>query len=362
MLKYTVGMACYDHPTSGVDEAKTVMTVMALLHYHYSIIGEVIVVDNNPQPNSTLAAFLKKNKRIRYIPMDTPRGTAAPRNRIFTESDFDHTVVIDPHVHLMPGTLEAVDQFYRMHGYNCKDILHGIMVNEDGTPHATHMNDQWRDGMWGTWGLAWTKGKFNQFSVQETEFTGMCEFVSMGSDGTQRPLTPVELTALGINPMPWRAHQQKLRALGFAQPGIQPFVIPGHGMGFFVVRTAAWLPFHSEARGFGGEEMTTHARFRQAGRKAWCLPHARWWHWTRDQRGGDPPLYRNTYWDRVRNYRLEMLRLGMPLDRLHEEFVGNGIMGDAEWNQIIVGRNWPLNPLIPRPADMPPDTEDSNVE
>lgn len=76
-------------------------------------------------------------------------------------------------------------------------------------------------------------------------------------------------------------------------------------------RKDAWLGFHPQFRGFGGEEGYIHEKFRRAGRSVWCLPFLRWLHRFGRPQGVTYPLMRE---NRVRNYLLGRLELGLPYD------------------------------------------------
>jgi hypothetical protein len=393
---WTVGMAVYEDPKCPIEGVRAMLTVMNLLTYHPRV-GEVVVVDNNPPTgeerdpkvlllNNPLAAFLMKTRRTRYIPMPSPRGTAPPRNRVFTEARFDRVACVDPHVILYPEFFDSLDHFYADHGEDSKDLLHGPLMTEFDEVLATHMNDQWRAEMWGTWGRAWVKGdprhrwsgdnscarcgiglayqkrmhevcpnagEYLLFSVL-TRDDRTLEYVSLDPDGEQKTL--LNHTDYGLPDLPWPGHEVKLEALGCRPYLDAPFPIPGHGMGFFACRKDAWLPFHEDCRGFGGEEMTTGVRFRQAGRRCWCVPGARWWH--HFHRPAGVP-YRLITWDKVHNYVAEFRRLGLSLDSIYEEFV-RGRPRERDWEAALAGFHWPppnpaVSGLAPRPADVAPD-------
>lgn len=367
-IKFTVGMAVFDYRTREgqfPEYPRVAFTVMNLLTHH-PLVGEVVVVDNNPTPHSPLPVFLAKTGRARYVPMPSPVGTSPPRNRVFSEARFVRVVCIDPHVILYPGFLESLAEFYGGHPDAANDLLHGPMMTEAGTVMGDLMNDQWRAEMWGTWGRGWITRAGRYFSVL-TRDDRTLEYASL-NDGTdeQHLLSRDEVAAYGLPPdLPWPQHENALYKIGCNHP-VTPYTIPGHGMGFFACGRDAWLPFHPDARGFGGEEMTTGVRFRRAGRRVWCVPSARWWHhFDRPYSGvpGQEAPYRNVSWDRVRNYVLEFKRLGLDPAPVHRHFVQElKKVPEGDWQQLLAGRNWPdpgpnvnVGTMRARPADMPPD-------
>jgi hypothetical protein len=352
--QWSVGMAVFDRPAAdGVfpESLRAWYTTMSLRTHHPEV-GEVIVVDNNPNPKSPLPAlFAKLGGWARYVPMPSPQGTAPPRNRVFEEAKFNFVACLDAHELIHNGSFAALNEFYARRGPECQDLAHGLMMNEDGTVHASHMNDQWRAEMWGTWGVAWVAPKNGlQFSVL-TRDNQTAQYVTLncGPVVEQHPLSTAEIQAAGLPfNLPWPGHEQKLYAAGCAHPQ-EPFTAPGHGMGFFACRKDAWLPFHPQARGFGGEEMTTGYRFRQAGRLVWVVPGCRWWH-DYHKPAGTPP-YPLTLWDKVRNYVLEFKRLGLDLGPVRQEFPA-GRLPESDWQQIIAGADWPAGGA----ADVNPGT------
>jgi hypothetical protein len=334
-MRFSVGMALYSDPNCPTEEIRAAFTVMSLLTHH-PLVGEVIVVDNHPQPTPAIAHLLAKTGRGVYVPMPAPVGTAAPRNRVFEVARFNHVACLDSHVLLHPGFFEAIEAFYDAEGDDCPDLLHGPLMGESGQLVATHMNDQWRKDMWGTWGRAWARREGGElFSVLTRDDLSL-EYVSLDG-GEQRTLSAGEVRGMELPlVLAWPGHEHALRLLGCVQPS-KNYEVPGHGMGFFASRKDAWLPFHPQARGFGGEEMTTGYRFRQAGRRVWTVSGAKWWH-DFGRRGG--PVYPLVLYERVRNYALECKRLGLDLAVLRAAFPPSRI-AESEWQQAIAGAEWP---------------------
>lgn len=325
--RWSLGFAYYDHTIQDChpESSRAIFTAMSAAAHH-PLVAEVVIVNNNPLPNSPLPGFARKMGNCRYVEFPEPQGTSAPRNQVFREATYPRVACIDSHVLLLPGFFEALNAFYGRHGWDCPDLLHGPMMEEDlKTVHGTHMNDQWRDAMWGTWGWAWQHPTGFMFSTSED--SGRVKYLSLDPAGEQAPLSAEDY---GLPSLTWEGHEVKLEKRGCVPCQQAPFVIPGHGMGFFACRKDSWLelPFSDRCRGFGGEEMTTHRRFRLAGRRAWCVPGARWWH--HYGRAGQstfqgpghhaPAPYPMTLRDRVRNYAIEFLRNGDDLAPVARHF------------------------------------------
>src|SRR5581483_2744404 len=215
---------------------------------------------------------------------------------------------------------------------------------------------------WGTWGRAWVRGDhrhsfegnkctrcgvgityqryanepcpkadYKLFSVLTRNDRDL-EYVSLESESEQRTLSCEEV---GLPPLQWSCHEKRLEELGCRSYLAAPFPVPGHGMGFFACRKDAWLPFHPDCRGFGGEEMTTGYRYRQAGRKCWCVPGAKWWH--HFHRPTVP--YRLVKWDRIHNYVCEFKRLGLDPTPIRGHF--GAVLSAEEWADALAGKAWP---------------------
>lgn len=353
-LAFSVGSAIYDSPPNFSESIRTMFTAMSL-QIHHPHIKEYIIVDNAPHPDNPLRHMPSKTDGfVRYVEMPEPQGTSAPRNRVFAEAKHDYVACIDAHVLLYPGFFSSLEEFYQEHGADCPDLIHGPMMTEKRSHvMGTHMNDQWRAQMWGTWAWGWEKdGK--RFSVM-TEDDQLVIYMNLPDDcqHEQRPLSTYEIAQRGLpQPLGWSGHEKVLYAAGCTNP-TEPFPIPSHGMGFFACRKDSWLPFHPLCKGFGGEEMTTGYRFRKAGRLVWCVPGAKWWHHF-DRPGGQVP-YLIARWDRIRNYCLEFNRLGLNPQKIRNHF-DHTLCSEGEWQQALAGLDWPT-PIDGVTEDYYPDRQ-----
>lgn len=225
-------------------------TLQALRLYQDLEQTELLVIDNYgcEDTKNLVEGWLKG----RYIRATDVVGTAAPRDLVFREAHGKAVLCCDCHVLFVPGAIARLKQFYREHP-DCQDLLQGPLLYDDGQLIATHLDPQWRAQMWGTWGSD-----------------------PRGQD-----------------------------------PNGEPFEIPMQGLGAFSCRKAAWLGFHPEFRGFGGEEGYIHEKFRQAGRRCLCLPWLRWMH--RFSTASSGVMYAVTVEDKLRNYVLGHAELGLDL-------------------------------------------------
>jgi len=353
-MKLTVGMATYD------DYDGVVFSIQALRLYHH--VDELLVVDNNPGSLAArhLADFCQKTG-ARYIPMPEPVGTSAPRNRVFTEATGDVVLCMDSHVLIQPGALQLLREwFIDVSSHNDLDmaLLHGPMMLDSFNGIQTHFDSVWRAEMWGIWGHAWRcrcsdHARFI-FSMQPSEY----------QQTYYLPISPKENLAAcpycgnKLPDLSWSQHESQMLALGFEPCALKDdepaFDIPGQGLGLFACRKDAWLGFNPHFRGFGGEEMYIHEKFRKANRRVFCLPFLKWWHRFGRPSGVKYPL---TRWNKVRNYVLGHNELGLPLDPVHAHFVTTNLMTQSQWDYLVADPiHRPSNPnvlSVPSPKEIP---------
>lgn len=298
-----IGMATYnDYPG--------VWSVVVPLRVSAGFKGPIIVVDNNPNSadGRDTAGFCRE-WGVKYVAAPEVIGTSAPRNRIFAEAIGEHAaefvMVCDPHIHLVPGAVAKLDK-YLAENPTTDDLLQGPLIMDGAKGHATHFRDEWGpDAMWGRWSLAWTLageycGEMFDVTAEDGNQGGRAIYWTVG-------MNPRQITSIGGRNLPitpFYGHQQHLAAAGFrpmcADADDPPFDIPGQGLGLFVARRESWLGFHMKARGFGGEEMTIHEKYREAGRRCLLLPWLGWIHrWRGDKSNPGYPLHGD---DRTRNY------------------------------------------------------------
>lgn len=268
--KLTIGMAVYE------DFDGMYFTTQALRYYHQDADTsriQFLVVDNCPDGTHSKATKDFIEKYVwggRYIGTDKIKGTAV-RDLIFEEADTELVMCLDSHVLLEPGALRRLLAYYDANP-DSLDLLQGPLVYDDIYNMATHFTPEWSGGMFGTWGF---------------------DERARDKDGA-------------------------------------PFDIPAQGLGLFSCRKAGWLGFNRTFSGFGGEEFYIHEKFRQAGRRALCLPFLRWIH-RFDRPNGTK--YRNVWEDRIRNYIIGWKEIGRPIDDIIDHFTG--IIGAEKVEAVV---------------------------
>jgi hypothetical protein len=267
-VKLTIGMATYD------DYDGVYFTIQAIRLYHAECVSDLdfLVVDNNPAGpcGEALKDLETWIPNYRYVPRTERSGTAI-RDAIFEEASGTYVLCLDCHVFLVPGALRRLLAYFDEFPETA-DIVHGPLLYDDLKSISTHFQPGWRGGMFGTW-----------------------EKDDRGDD-----------------------------------VDAAPFEIPMQGLGLFACRRDAWLGFNPSFRGFGGEEGYIHEKFRQAGRRAICLPFLRWMH--RFARPMGVP-YRNIWEDRIRNYVIGFTELGLPTAALEAHF--KELIGEANAVRIL---------------------------
>lgn len=258
----TIGSATFD------DFEGVYFTYQSLRLNNLDWLDEIdfVIIDNNPtsKEGEATASFCDKAK-IRYFPCPTPRSTAV-RDKVFRVAEADFTLCIDPHVLFEPKAVSRLIDFanggYKEISASTSDLFHGAMMYDyldpNNTP-ATHMNERWRDNMFGTWG-----------------------------------------------------HEELAK-----DPNCPPWEIPMHGLGIFACFTKAWPGFSPLFKGFGGEEGYIHEKFKMRGGRTWCLPWLRWLHRFDRPRGNVYPLHLE---ERIRNYAFGWLEVEKDTDEILEHF------------------------------------------
>lgn len=358
--KLTVGMAVYD------DYDGAFFTLQSLRLHHDLSQVELLVIDNAPQTaaGQMLRGFVEnfaqqRTAGARYVALPDPVGTTVPRDRVFYDARGDAVLCLDSHVLLELGAISKLIAWYDAHP-DSRDLLTGPLLYDDLKTVSTHFDDLWRDEMWGVWASAWQcacasngKAKIQNPNSNPLTFSVQPDLGRGPAPGANSPyakfraLVPgeVPVTRCGrcgaeLPEIAFFAHEDRLRSLGFRPlgagahlPGDEAaFEIPGQGLGLFTCRREAWLGFNPHFRGFGGEEMYIHTKYRQAGRKNLCLPFLRWNHRFGRPGGVKFPL---TRWNKVRNYVLGHQELGLSLDPVKKHFVGEGKLTEEQWQYLL---------------------------
>jgi hypothetical protein len=353
-IELTIGMACHN------DWDGTYFTLQALRLYHADVLREynveLLVVDNDPLgPEGGYTRDLvtqwvdadcgpgKGLARATYVGAPEVEGTAAPRDLVFRRASGRVVLCLDCHVLLYPGALSALMDYYDEPEHEL-DMAQGPLYMDDFIHHATHMDNVWRDQMLGTWAVAWHCQRCGTY-LSPREVNGGLVVMDLGCL-RYNPEPILRTCACGrlIPDVPWASHEKELERAGFV-PALgdpnesQPFEIPAMGLGAFACLRKHWPGFSPAFRGFGGEEFYVHEKVRRAGGRCMCLPDFRWIH--RFTRPGQQVPYLLNAWNKCRNYVLGHMELGLPLDRVHTEFVGKGVIPPNQWAQMLAGADWP---------------------
>lgn len=242
------------------------LTNLRLHHAEHLKRCQLIIADNSfSQPSGqAVREHLKYVEQdfhsVKYVEVGPVVGSAVAKNAVFDDSDALFTLCMDCHIDLHPGVVDrVVDAIPKL----TDDLYCWTIVYDDLRSISTHLNNRWRREEWGTWAPPDPRGK---------------------------------------------------------DPNGDPFEIQAMAMGMFLCRTSAWLGFNRHSRGFDNEQWLIHDKFRNAGRKCWCVPWLRGTHYFR---GKDQPRprYPIRRWDRVRNMMLGMLENGQDLVPLYQHFV-----------------------------------------
>lgn len=235
-------------------------SIQAIRMYHREIDVKFLIIDNNPtsvQGKATSEFIESLGVQAKYVAYAEKKSTFV-KYKLFELADTPYILCMDCHIFFEPGSLKKLLVYYEQNpGTN--DLLQGPLVYDDLKSISTHFDPVWRGGMFGIWATDQRGGNAD----------------------------------------------------------LPPFEIPMQGAGMMSCRKEAWVGVNSLFRGFGGEEGYVHEKFRKKGAKVLCLPFLRWMHRFRRPLG---PQYPNTYEDRIRNYFISHLELGMPVDPIIQHF------------------------------------------
>jgi len=252
----TIGMPTFD------DYHGVYFSIQSLRMHHSEILNEIeiIIIDNNPDsPHGKEAKhFSGASSLIKYVPYKESVGPANAKNQVFDEASGEYVLCMDGHILFEPGAIKKLIDVYKENP-ETDDLYQGPLVYDDLQNISTHFDPVWRGQMYGIWATD-ERGK---------------------------------------------------------DPNGEPFEIPMQGMGVFSCRKKAWLGFNKYFRGFGGEEGYVHEKFKQHGRKCWCLPFLRWVHRFGRPDGVKYPL---TMESKLRNFFIGHYELGLDVEPIIEHF------------------------------------------
>lgn len=178
-------------------------------------IDQFVLVNNNPLGPETklLIEFCQKAGVI--YGEEPINSTSRSRQKAIELAPTDIVIVIDSHVLISPGSLEAIREYFSQEE-NLKDLLHGTSLGEDLVPNGWSWLPYWRAEMFGIW-----------------------------------------------NPEPVPKEIKEIWAAG---------------LGLFAIDKRFWPNFHPLHRGFGGEEGYIHDKIRANGGRVIFHPGVKFWH------------------------------------------------------------------------------------
>jgi len=300
---------------------------------------ELIVINTKPDaPGSdslksqVLGSFSSMTAGTKYVEAPEIIGPAGAKERVFLEAEGDAVVCQDAHVLYKPNTMNKLIDYYDEHP-DTQNLICGPLLHDDLRTISTHFDDVWRGEMWGIWGNAWKSPDGTLFAHLDIKDGNECTFISLEMNYKEievlDPVTKEPMLLMKDN------YVEALMKKGFILLGDNPddeFPVPAQGCGMFSCRKDAWLHFNSDFRGFGGEEMYIHTKYRQAGHEVICLGFMKWWHRFTRAHGVTFPLER---WDKVRNYVLGHNELKLSLEPVYLHFVESGLFSPEDWEILV---------------------------
>jgi hypothetical protein len=320
---------------------------------------QIVIVDNSPAESDCsklISDFIGwgghkegRTSNIKYIRIADIPSTTIPREIAIKEADAPFVCIVDCHV-LLPinGFKKLLNWFESNPEFN--GLLHGPILYDNLHKIDTAFADQFRGGMWGTWSNTWyCPNKDLYFCIEPEEVTDENRPRQPNKDGlcSFRDVITLEEIFIESN-IKYAGHEKTLKGLGYVEAGRlndgTPFGIPGQGMGLFATVKKHWMGFDTRCKGFGGEELNIHTKYREADREVLCLPFLKWNH--RFGRQGGAP-YPNTNIAKVRNYVLwadSHKDKQKQLNRIYKHFVKSGMVSVEQWNNLLLDpANYPID-------------------
>lgn len=216
--------------------------------------------------------------------------TAAGRDHLVRLAETPWVLVLDPHVLIEPGGLNAL-MLTVADGRHDRDILTGPLLSDDGRGLSSHWRPNAPGRLWGEW------------------------------------------------------------AADPRVSGADPFGIPMQGLGLFAAHRDHWPGLHPLHRGFGAEEGYLHEVYRRAGGRCLCLPALKWRHQFRGPANGAP--YPRPAHDHPRNLLLHHRELGLDTPEtvaaIRQQFAAG--LPEQVWAALVreVEAVQPSGQMFPRP-------------
>lgn len=240
-------------------------TVQAARMYHPEI-TEIVIIDNKPDSNhgkfnKDLTGWQTPKCKLKYVPY-TEKTSSFNKEQAFKYATNEYVIICDSHVLLFPESVKALKHFYLNH-HKPYDFVQGPLIYDDCKTYSTHLDLVWRTYFYGIWATKQTDEKF--------------------------------------------------------------FEIPAMGMGCFSCKKNEWLGFNPLFKGFGGEEVYIHEKYRKNGGRCICLQDFKWMHRFGRPNGVNFP---NILEDRLSNYLIGKWELELPVQDAIDHFAKQGFSKD----------------------------------
>lgn len=242
----------------------------------------------------------------KYVPYTESFGSSLAKEKGFQEANGEIVLCVDSHVILWPNSITSLIQFVEDHPES-NDLLCGPMIYDDMQTVSTHLDNVWSSNQWGVWKEARVCSCGTSLEVRYNVYEHAWEARPPCYTQPWKPRCwncggDINLTTC----------KSLLEVIG------NPFEVWAQGTGLLASKKSAWPGFPKGVKGFGGEEVIIHMKYRQKGDKVLCLPELKWTH--RFIRA-NPPEYNLDKWYQVRNYVLGFRELGMSLDPIYDHFI-----------------------------------------
>jgi hypothetical protein len=332
---------------------------------------EILVLDNAPDTEHGRDVEKYCNDvGVRYETFTEKQSTSATRSKLFDLARGELVCVLDCHL----ITWNLIETLHRLmwQGAAERDLYTGPLFKDNLTDYWTHWNPNWSNGMKGQWSLVWEHEETKELVYTRKVLEGLeykLEYTKFRTDWNTENQewiktglhfeTPLELrNSPNKSKILWE--HKSMKELGFRKifdhPSHQSVEIPAMGLGLFAAWKEHWLGFHDDQKAFGGEEGYIHEKYRQHGRKCWCVKDLRWGH--RFYRPDGIP-YMISQESKMRNYYLHWQELGLDTGEIRKHFVEGPEVGvnPEEWDKLIAD---PVN--YDDSKAYPPNTRPDNVQ
>ena len=166
-------MATYD------DYDGVYFTIQSLREHHLKNIEkdiEFIVLDNNPtsKHGDSVKKFTQNFVKGKYIPY-TEKSSSFNKYKIVDFANGKYVIIVDCHVLFSSNAITSLLKYFEENP-NCKDLIQGPLVNDNLIHESTHLNEEWRNDMYGFWACDHEKLKTKKPFEIKMQGMGCCAF------------------------------------------------------------------------------------------------------------------------------------------------------------------------------------------